>query len=100
MSRKIKTRVFDPANYLKGDEDIAAYLAVVVEDGDSATLAAALGDEARARNIAQLARDTGLTREGIYKALSGEGNSSLDTVTKVMKAVGLKFNVEQINADA
>ena len=100
MSKKIKTRVFDPVNYLNSDEDIAAYLAAVVEDGDSAMLAAALGDVARARNMAQLARDTGLTREGIYKALSGQGNPSLDTVMKVMKALGLKFNVEQINADA
>ena len=71
MSKKIKTRVFDPVNYLNSDEDIAAYLAAVVEDGDSAMLAAALGDVARARNMAQLARVTGLTREGIYKALSG-----------------------------
>ena len=91
---KIKTRPFDMANYLESDEDIAEYLRQVLEEGDAALLAAALGDVARARNMAQLARDTGLTREGLYKALSGEGNPSMATVMKVMKALGLKLSVE------
>jgi len=82
------------ANYLESDEDIAEYLRQVLEEGDAALLAAALGDVARARNMAQLARDTGLTREGLYKALSGEGNPSMATVMKVMKALGLKLSVE------
>ena len=95
---KIKTRPFDMANYLNSDEDIAEYLLQALEDGDAALLAAALGDVARAGNMAQLARDTGLTREGLYKALSGEGNPSLSTVMKVMKAMGLKLSVQPLNA--
>ena len=97
---KIKTRPFDMANYLNSDEDIAEYLLQALEDGDAALLAAALGDVARAGNMAQLARDTGLTREGLYKALSGEGNPSLSTVMKVMKAMGLKLSVQPLNAAA
>ncbi len=97
---KIKTRPFDMANYLNSDEDIAEYLLQALEDGDAALLAAALGDVARARNMAQLARDTGLTREGLYKALSGEGNPSLSTVMKVMKAMGLKLSVQPLNVAA
>jgi len=97
---KIKTRPFDMANYLNSDEDIAEYLLQALEDGDAALLAAALGDVARTRNMAQLARDTGLTREGLYKALSGEGNPSLSTVMKVMKAMGLKLSVQPLNATA
>lgn len=97
---KIKTRPFDMANYLNSDEDIAEYLLQALEDGDAALLAAALGDVARARNMAQLARDTGLTREGLYKALSGEGNPSLSTVMKVMKAMGLKLSVQPLKVAA
>ena len=97
---KINTRPFDMANYLNSDEDIAEYLLQALEDGDAALLAAALGDVARAGNVAQLARDTGLTREGLYKALSGEGNPSLSTLMKVMKAMGLKLSVKPLNAAA
>ena len=68
----IKTRPFDAANYLTSEEDIAAYLSVVMQDGDPALLGAALGDIARARGMTQLARDTGLSRESLYKSLSGE----------------------------
>ena len=66
----------------------------LMEEGgadDPAFLAAALGDVARARNMSQLARDTGLTREGLYKALSGKGNPTLDTVMKIAKALGLRL---------
>jgi len=69
----IKTRPLDVSNYLKDEADIAAYLQVATEDGDPALLAAALGDIARARGMTQLARDTGLSRESLYKSLSGEG---------------------------
>ena len=90
---KIKTRPFDPANYLNDEEDIAAYLQVVMEDGDPALLAAALGDIARARGMSQLARDTGLSRESLYKSLSGERAPSSDTLFKVMKALGFKLTI-------
>ncbi len=79
---------FDAADYLKSDEDIAAYLDASAEQGDPATMARALGTAARARNVSQLARDTGLTREGIYKALSPDGNPAFSTVVKVARAMG------------
>lgn len=84
---------YDTADYLKSDEDIARYMEAVMEEGgdDPAYIAQALGAIARARNMSQLARDTGLTREGLYKALSGEGNPSFATVMKVAHALGLKL---------
>ena len=68
----------------------------MTEDGDPALIAAALGDIARARNMSQLARDTGMTREGLYKALSGEGNPSFATVTKVARALGFKLTLAPV----
>ena len=85
---------YDTADYLQSEEDIAAYLEAVMEEGDPALIAAALGDIAKARNISQLARDVGMSREGLYKALSGEGNPSISTITKVAKALGLKFSLQ------
>lgn len=72
---------------------MVAYLEACLEEApdDPALIAAALGDIARARGMADLAKKTGLTREGLYKALSKEGNPSLGTVLKVMRALGLKF---------
>ena len=85
---------YDTADYLQSEEEIAAYLEAVMEEGDPALIAAALGDIAKARNISQLARDVGMSREGLYKALSGEGNPSFSTITKVAKALGLKFSLQ------
>ncbi|MCC7257718.1 MAG: putative addiction module antidote protein [Gammaproteobacteria bacterium] len=92
MTRETFSR-YDTADYLKSDEDIARYMEAVMEEGgdDPAYIAQALGAIARARNMSQLARDTGLTREGLYKALSGEGNPSFATVMKVAHALGLKL---------
>jgi probable addiction module antidote protein len=84
-------RPFDVANYLTTEESISAYLAATAEEDDPELLASALGDVARARNMSQLARDTGLYREGLYKALSADGNPSLATVMKVAKALGLRL---------
>ena len=96
MNTKAGFRRWDAANYLESEEDIAEYLAAVTEDGDPALIAAALGDIARARNMSQLARDTGMTREGLYKALSGEGNPSFATVTKVARALGFKLTLAPV----
>jgi probable addiction module antidote protein len=83
---------YDTADYLTDDDRIAAYLEAVIEEAgdDPVLIAQALGTVARARNVSQLARDTGLTREGIYKALSADGNPSFATVVKVAKALGLR----------
>jgi probable addiction module antidote protein len=84
---------YDTADYLETEEDIAAYLAACAEENDPALLVAALGDVARARNMTQLAEQTGMTRMGLYKALSGEGNPSFATVAKVAHALGLKITL-------
>lgn len=94
---KVNTRPFDAANYLNDEHDIAAYLQVVMEDGDPALLAAALGDIAKARSMSQLARDTGLSRESLYKSLSGERAPNSETLFKVMKALGFKLTIEPLS---
>jgi probable addiction module antidote protein len=93
---KEKFSRYDTADYLKSEEDMVAYLEACLEEApdDPALIAAALGDIARARGMVRLAKDTGLTREGLYKALSKDGNPSLGTVLKVMKALGLRFEVK------
>ena len=90
---KMKTRPFDMANYLTDEEDVVEYMRQVLEDGDPALLGAALGDIARARGMTQLARDTGLSRESLYKSLSGERAPNSDTLFKVMKALGFKLTL-------
>lgn len=85
---------YDPADFLKSEADIAAYLDAAAEDGDTAVIAAALGDVVRARNLSKLSRDTGLSREGIYKALSGEGNPSFATIGKIADALGLRVSFQ------
>jgi probable addiction module antidote protein len=87
---------YDTADYLKTDEDIAAYLEASAEDGDPTTMATALGVVARARNMTQLSRVTGLTREGLYKALSADGNPSFATIAKVAKALGFSVTFRPI----
>ena len=83
---------FDAADYLKTEADMLAYLEACVEEdaGDGKTIAAGLGTIARARNMARLSRDAGISREGLYKALSGEGNPSFSTIMKVAHALGLE----------
>lgn len=89
-----KTRPFDAAIYLNDEADIAAYLQAAIEDGDPAVLAAALGDIAKAKGMTQLARDTGLSRESLYKSLSGDRAPSSDTLFKVIRALGFKLAVQ------
>lgn len=86
---------WDSAEHLKTEDDIAEYFELVLDEGDPALITHALGVIARARGMTQLARDTGLTREGLYKALSAEGNPEFATVMKVIKALGLKLHVER-----
>lgn len=90
---KTKTFGYDVAAQLRTPEEMAAYLDAWLSDfpADSAGIARALGDVARAKGMSQLARDTGLSRESLYKALSDTGNPSLDTVLRVAKALGLRL---------
>jgi probable addiction module antidote protein len=90
---KLKTLPWDPAAYLKTDEDIANYLEAVFEDGDPALINHALGDIARAKGMTRIAKAAGLGRESLYKALSSDGNPEFATVLKVMHALGLKLKV-------
>ncbi len=84
---------WDASKYLETEEDMAAYLNAALEDGDASVIAAALGDIARTKGMTQLSKETGITRDGLYKALSPTGNPSFDTVQKVVRAFGLKLDV-------
>jgi probable addiction module antidote protein len=92
----LKLRKWDSVEHLKTDEDMAAYLEACLEEAgdDAAFIAKALGNIARAKGMTQLSKDTGLGRESLYKALSGEGNPSFATILKVTHALGLKFHVQ------
>lgn len=93
---KTKLKKWDSAEHLKTNEDMALYLEVCLEEAgdDAAFIAKALGTIARAKGISQLARDTGLGRESLYKALSGEGNPSFATILKVTHALGIKLHAK------
>ena len=94
--RKLNTMRWDSAQHLKTNEDMVDYLdACLAEAGDDAAyIAHALGVIARVKGMTQLARDTGLGRESLYKALSGEGNPSFATILKIMHALGVKLHAE------
>jgi len=85
---------WDAADYLETEEDMALYLDACLDEdpGDGSLIRTALGDIARARGMTQLAHDTGLTREGLYKALSSEGNPAFSTIFKVIRALGVKLH--------
>ncbi|MCZ7575512.1 MAG: putative addiction module antidote protein [Ardenticatenaceae bacterium] len=91
---KIETRPWDAAEHLESEEDMAAYLDAALQEGDVAVVVAALGDIARAKGMSQIARDAGLGRESLYKALSTTGNPEFATILKVVRALGLQFHVE------
>jgi len=95
----INTTRWDSAEYLKTEEDMQLYLEACIEESgdDPSFIIHALGVIARAKNMSQLARDTGLTREGLYKALSPEGNPTFSTVSKVAKALGFKLSVQPVS---
>ena len=93
---KTKTTRYDIAEHLRTPEEMAAYLEACLEeaDGNAAYIAKALGDIARAKGMAQVARDSGLSRESLYKALSGERSPDFDTILKVVEALGLKLHAQ------
>lgn len=86
-----KTKPFDPAEYLDDSESIAAYLSDALESGDPAFIADALGVVARARGMSEVAREAGVSRESLYRALSTDGNPEFATVLRVMQALGLQL---------
>src|SRR3989337_1213467 len=98
--KKTSTTRYDVAEHLRTPEEMAAYLEASMEEahGDAAFIAKALGDIARAKGMSQVARDTGLSRESLYRALSGERSPGFDTILKVIEALGLKLHAQAVLA--
>ena len=100
MTKKIRIAdlpEFDLAEYLKSEEDIAAYLTMVIEEGDTAELAHALGLAARARGMSEIARASGITREALYKALRPDAQPRFDTINRVCTALGVKLVAQAVH---
>lgn len=93
---KVKTTSCDVAEHLRTPEEMAAYLDAWLEDApdDVSGIARALGDLARAKGMSQVAKDAGLSRESLYRALSADGNPSFATVLKVARALGVRLHAE------
>lgn len=89
-----KTTAYDVADYLTSEDRVAAYIELAMEEVDPKAIATALGNVARARGMTQLAKDTGLTREALYRALAPDGNPTLATLAAVLDAMGLRMRVE------
>jgi probable addiction module antidote protein len=89
---KTATTVWDPADALGTEEEMAAYLEAALEEGDATLVAAARSDIARAKGMTQVARDAGLGRESLYKALSPSGNPEFSTILRVIQALGLQLH--------
>ena len=96
--RKTKTTRYDLAEHLRTPEEMAAYLEACLEEAkdDAAFIAKALGDIARVKGMTQVARDAGLSRESLYKALSGERSPDFDTILKVVNALGIRLHAEAL----
>lgn len=90
---KKKYKIFDAAAYLDNDEVIAEYLSAAAEDSDPDVFVAALGDVAKARGMSQIAKDAGLGRESLYKALSAGAHPRFETINSVLHAIGVKLIV-------
>ena len=100
MTKKIKASElpeFDAAEYLNSEEDVAAYLTAILEENDSALLAAAIGDIARARGMSQVAKDSGLAREALYKALRSGSEPRFETISRVCAALGVRLVAQPIH---
>ena len=93
MKRKLTYKAFDRAQYLDSDAVIAEYLTAAAEDSNPDVFVAALGDVAKARGMAQIAKESGLGRESLYKALSAGAHPRFETINSVLRALGVKFTV-------
>ena len=97
-AKKTKTsKPFDAAKYLDSDEAVAEYISEALLAGDIDTITRAIGVAARARGMSDIARQTGLSRESLYKALSGEGHPQFETITRVLQALGLRLRAEPVD---
>jgi probable addiction module antidote protein len=91
----LKTTPFDPADYLKSEDDILEYIKAWMEDGSPREIARALGDVARSKGMTEIARKSGVGRQALYAALSEDGNPTLETLTAVLGAIGLELTVKR-----
>lgn len=91
----LKTTVFDPAEYLDTEEAVIAYLEAAMEGNDPKHIARALGDVARSKGMSDIAKSAGVGRQALYKALSEDGNPTLETLTSVLNALGLSLTVQK-----
>ena len=101
MSKKISVAglpEFDATEYLYSEEAIAEYLTAMIDGGDPAMLAAALGDIARARGMSEIAKASGLTREALYKALRPNAQPRFETISRVCAALGVKLVAQPVHA--
>ena len=97
-TKKTPTTPYDTAEHLRNEAEMAAYLEAALEDGDPRIVAAALGDIARAKGMSQLARQIGMSRESLYRALSPEGNPEMATFLKVVHALGIELHANPKSA--
>ncbi|EBB7895773.1 putative addiction module antidote protein [Escherichia coli] len=88
----MKIKEYDIAEHLNSEEEMQMYLNEIMEDGEPSLVLSALGDIARARNMSQLSKEVGMSREGLYHALSGKGNPTFSAMMKITKALGLKLH--------
>lgn len=95
MSATIKTRAWDSSEHLRDEDDIGHYIEAALQEApdDAAFMATVLGNVARARNMAELARETGISRESLYKIMRGEGNPTLDTISKLARSLGFRLTL-------
>jgi probable addiction module antidote protein len=98
MTTSEKYKVFDAADYLENLDDVAVFLEVALEDSaeDPSAVPQALGIIARSQNMSELARRVGMSRDGLYKALSADGNPTWSTILKVTNALGLRFELHSV----
>jgi probable addiction module antidote protein len=98
MKKTVTTR-YDVAEHLRTPREMAAYLEACLDEanGDATFIAKALGDIARAKGMSKVARDAGLSRESLYKALSGDRSPGFDTILKVIEALGLRLHAKPVN---
>ena len=94
----LELRDFDPSRHLDNDESIRIFLEDILESGDPKVIAGGLGDVARAKGMTELAAKAGLSRESLYRALSEDGNPRLDTLMKVLGALGVKLTLAPVDA--
>jgi probable addiction module antidote protein len=96
--KMLKTTEWDPAKYINSKADVLAYLEAALEENDTELLLSVIGDIARSKGMAQIAKDLNLARESLYRSLSPEGNPSFSTIMKVLDVFGYQLQIKQKTA--